>query len=136
MEQFEVIVGAGSLRATGAGAVTFPHRWTDAGVTVETAFTGAHLLPLAVAGCVLNDVYREAAELGIGVDGVRVSAVGGFDTDAWAATTISYAVTVDSSAVPERLDALLRRVDDVAEIPRALQHGASVQRVEASDGPD
>jgi hypothetical protein len=46
---------------------------------VEADFTGAHLLHLAAVGCVLNDVYREAATLGIGLQGVRVTAVGGFD---------------------------------------------------------
>jgi hypothetical protein len=45
-------------------------------VTVEADFTGAHLLHLAAAGCVLNDVYREAAALGIGVDEARVVAAG------------------------------------------------------------
>jgi hypothetical protein len=42
-----------------------PHRWTADGVLVETEFTGAHLYHLAAAGCVLNDLFREAAGLGI-----------------------------------------------------------------------
>jgi len=49
------------------------------GVTVEADFTGGHLLHLATAGCILNDLYREAAKLGIQLVGVRVSAAGGFD---------------------------------------------------------
>jgi hypothetical protein len=56
------------MRSASAAAIRFPHRWTPGGVTVEADFTGAHLLHLAAAGCVLNDVYREAA-LGIGIDG-------------------------------------------------------------------
>jgi hypothetical protein len=44
-------------------AIRFPHRWIPGGVTVEADFTGAHLLHLAAAGCLLNDVYREAAAL-------------------------------------------------------------------------
>jgi hypothetical protein len=36
---------------------------------VEADFTGGHLLHLAAAGCVLNDVYREAAALGIKLKG-------------------------------------------------------------------
>ena len=59
------------------------------GVTVEADFTGGHLLDLAAAGCVLNDVYREAAELGIEVKGVRVCAAGGSDADTWTSTGIS-----------------------------------------------
>jgi hypothetical protein len=47
---------------------------TPGGVTVEADFTGAHLLHLAAAGCVLNDIYREAGSLGIELGGVRVTA--------------------------------------------------------------
>ena len=125
-DSFEVVVEAGSFRSPAPGAVVFPHRWTDAGVTVEADFTGAHLLHLAAAGCVLNDVYREAAALGIDVDGVRVVARGGFDPDTWASTGVTYAVSVDSPA-PD-LTALLARVDEVAEIPRAIRQGAPVTR--------
>ncbi len=46
-----------------------PHRWTPGEVTAEGEFTGGHLLHLAVAGCVLNGLYREAATLGIELAG-------------------------------------------------------------------
>jgi hypothetical protein len=46
-------------------------------VTVDTEFTGGHLLHLAAAGFVLNDLYREAAALGIELHRVRVTATGG-----------------------------------------------------------
>jgi hypothetical protein len=62
--------------------VEFSHRWTDLGVSLAAQFTGAHLLYAAVAGCVLNDLFREADRLGLVLDGVRVSASGGF-TDSW-----------------------------------------------------
>lgn len=78
-DTFRVTVGSGTLMSTEAAAVTLPHRWTTGGVTVQTEFTGAHLLHLSIAGCVLNDVHREAVALGIDVAGVRVSASGGFD---------------------------------------------------------
>jgi uncharacterized OsmC-like protein len=96
---------------------------------VDAAFTGAHLLHLAAAGCVLNDVYREAERLGITVRGVRVTASGGFATDSWQSTGIGYVVEVDSPAPPEDLVALVETVDAVAEIPRAIRAGASVERV-------
>jgi hypothetical protein len=128
VDQFGVVVGAGSFRSDDGRAVRFPHRWTSEGVTVEADFTGAHLLHLAAAGCVLNDVYREAGELGIRVDGVRVSAAGGFDTQTWASSGIAYRVELRSPAAAEDLARLLDRVDDVAEIPRAIRAGATVQR--------
>ena len=77
METYAVVVGSGSLRSEDPSAVAMAHRWTDAGVAVLAPFTGAHLLHLAVAGCVLNDVYREAQALGVEVRGVRVTAQGG-----------------------------------------------------------
>lgn len=126
---FEVVVGAGALRSTGSGAVTFPHRWTTDGVTVEAAFTGAHLLHLAAAGCVLNDVYREAERLAVPVRGVRVTAFGGFDEDTWCSTGISYVVDIDSAATAGELIAVLDAVDKVAEIPRSIRAGATVERV-------
>ncbi|HEY3926049.1 MAG TPA: OsmC family protein [Acidothermaceae bacterium] len=132
MGDFDVVVGAGSFRSTAPDAVHFPHRWTRAGVTVETAFTGAHLLHLAAAGCVLNDVYREAERLDVPLDGVRVTAAGGFDTDTWESTGIEYVVDLDSSASQADLDAVLEAADSTAEIPKSIRAGASVRRVGSS----
>ncbi len=131
MGEFDVVVGAGSLRSAAPDAVQFPHRWTPEGVTVESAFTGAHLLHLATAGCVLNDVYREAAQLGVPIDGVRVTASGGFDTATWQSTGIEYVVDLDSPASRAELDAVLAAADSTAEIPKSIRAGAAVQRVGA-----
>ncbi len=128
---FAVTVGAGTLRAPSSSVPTLPHRWTPEGVTVEVAFTGAHLLHLAVAGCVLNDVYREAEALGVVVDGVRVHAQGGFDTDTWASTGIEYAVEVDSPDASDDVARVVDAVDKIAEIPRTVRAGAGVRRVES-----
>jgi uncharacterized OsmC-like protein len=128
-EGYGVVVAAGTLRSSDRGAGRFPHQWTSEGVTVEADFTGAHLLHLAAAGCVLNDIYREAAALGVELDGVRVHAVGAFDTDTWASTGITYSVQMSSPARPDQLGHLLDVVDDVAEIPRAIRAGAPVCRV-------
>lgn len=127
-DDFGVVVAAGSLRSSDVDAMRFQHRWTSEGVTVEGDFTGAHLLHLAAAGCVLNDLYREAATLGVELDGVRVRASGEFDAD-WASTGISYSVELSSEATPEQLAHLLEIVDEVAEIPRAIRTGAPVRRV-------
>jgi uncharacterized OsmC-like protein len=133
MGDFDVVVGAGTLRSKSPDAVSFPHRWTAEGVTVEAAFTGAHLLHLAAAGCVLNDVYREAERLGIPVRGARVVGSGGYDTDTWQSTGIGYSVEVDSDAEAQALDALIRLVDSVAEIPKSIRAGANVERINPSD---
>jgi OsmC-like protein len=127
-ESFPVVVSAGSLRSPAGDAVQFSHRWTEHGVTLAAPFTGAHLLHAAVAGCVLNDLFREAAGVGFALDGVRVSASGGF-TDRWESTGIDYQVEVDSPASSADLDSLLQRVDALAEIPRAIRAGVAVRRV-------
>ena len=127
--RFEVTVGAGTMMSPSSTAVRFPHQWTDGGVTIEADFTGGHVLNLAVAGCVLNDVYREAVVLGIEVKGVRVAAAGGFDTATWQSTGIDYSVEVSSDAPADRLTHLLAVVDQVAEIPQAIRAGAPVQRI-------
>ena len=126
-----VRVGSGTLRP--AEGLALPHAWTPGGVVAETAATGAHLLHLAVATCVLNDVHREAQRLEVPVDGVLVTADGGFDTAAWTSTGITYAVEVDSPAGAADTARLIEVVDEVAEIPRTLRAGAAVRRV-ASGG--
>lgn len=126
-DTFEVVVSSGSMRPE--RGVAMPHRWTAEGVVIESEFTGAHLFHLAAAGCVLNDVHRESIRLGIVVNGVRVRARGGFDTSTWASTGVTYDVQVDSDADESEIAELIAVVDDVAEIPRALRTGTSVQRL-------
>ncbi len=127
-ENYEVAVSAGNLRPPAGEGLVMPHRWTTEGVVIDASFTGAHLLHLAAAGCLLNDVYREAERLGVRVDGARVRASGGFDPASWSSTGISYEIDVVSGASDVELDRLLRAVDEVAEIPRALRVGTSVTR--------
>ncbi len=78
-----------------------------------------------MALCVLNDLYRESAQMGVQIRGVAVEADGGFD-EAWISTGVAYRVTVDSDATPRAVDSLILRVDAVAEIPRALRAGVPV----------
>ncbi|MCL2733379.1 MAG: OsmC family protein [Actinomycetia bacterium] len=127
-ERFTVVASAGSFLREDGGEVCLPHRWTPGGVGVRTAFTGGHVLNLAVAACVLNDLYREAEAGGVDLRGVRVRAEGGFDTSCWKSTGISYAVEIDSDAPRDQVDRLLATVDEAAEIPRALRQGAEVTR--------
>jgi glutaredoxin len=83
---------------------------------------------LSAAGCILNDVYREAARLGIAIDGVRVCAYGDFDQSTWESKGIEYEIEVASEASASDIESLIGLVDDVAEIPKALRAGATVVR--------
>ena len=125
---YQVVVSAGSLRSAVGAGIVMPHRWTAAGVVVEADFTGAHLYHLAAAGCVLNDLYREAEHLGVRIDGARVRATGGFDLATWSSTGISYEIEIESKASEEDIERLVSVVDDVAEIPKALRSGTTVAR--------
>ncbi|RKS68527.1 OsmC-like protein [Motilibacter peucedani] len=125
---YAVRVAAGSLRGSLREDLVMPHPWTAEGVVAELQFSGAHVLHLAVAGCVLNDAYREARALGIELAGVLVTAEGGFEPETWASTGIRYRVEVDSPAGGDEVDRMLEVVDEVAEIPKTLRAGASVSR--------
>jgi putative redox protein len=84
-------------------------------------FNGGQLLYLSIAACVSNDVYREAATMGIAVRRVSVDVDGDFPGRGSASTPIDVAVTIDADADDGRVDALLAEVDRVAEIPNSLR---------------
>ncbi|MDT0186535.1 OsmC family protein [Microbacterium sp. ARD31] len=125
---FEVRVAAGSRAGDVTAAYVVPHAWTDGGIAVEGGGTGAHLLLTAIGCCVLNDVLREAAPMDVAVDGVLVEVSGDFDTTTWSSTAVTYGVVVDSRASAAQVDALVAKVADVAEIPRAVGGEVTVTR--------
>jgi putative redox protein len=90
-------------------------------------FNGAELLYLAVAGCVSNDLFREAQAAGIALRRVRVRARGDFPGDPAVSTEITYEVDVEGDAPAERLRALVEDVDRIAEIPNSLRDGTAVR---------
>jgi hypothetical protein len=129
-DDFPVVLTAGSLRGDPATGWLVPHQWTETGVVIQTVPNGAGVLHVAVALCVLNDTFREAIERDVEVAGVRVSARGEYDEQTWVSTGIAYEVEVDSPASAADVAALLEQVDGIAEVPRALRAGMSVERVD------
>jgi uncharacterized OsmC-like protein len=97
-------------------------------------FNGGQLLYLAVAGCVSNDLFREAGAEGIVLDRVRVVVRGDFDGDPAVSTDVVYDVEVTGDAPRERLEALVAKVDEIAEIPNSLRRGTSVTLGEVRAG--
>jgi uncharacterized OsmC-like protein len=91
------------------------------------AFTGAHLLHLAVAGCVYNDLFREALARGIRLTQVSVSADGGFAGEPCASTGITYDVHVEGEAPEAALRDLVAHVEAIAEIPSAIRLSGEVR---------
>ena len=127
-DDFPVVLSAGSMKGDEAHGWLIPHVWTEGGVLVQAAPNGAGVLHVAVALCVLNDLFREGEALGVPVQGVRVGARGSFDNESWVSTGITYDVDVDSTAPDDTVAKLVARVDEVAEIPRVLRAGMSVER--------
>jgi organic hydroperoxide reductase OsmC/OhrA len=94
-----------------------------------SAVNGGELLMLALATCYCNDLYREAARLGIRIDGIEVEASAQFAGVGLAATDIRYRARVDSPADASAVAELLRRTDAIAEVHNTIRSGAAVTLV-------
>jgi len=90
-------------------------------------FSGGQLLYLAVAGCISNDLFREARTAGIELSTVRVKVGGDFVGEPAVSDEILYEVEVAGDAPEERLQALVEGVDEIAEIPNSLRQGTRVR---------
>jgi uncharacterized OsmC-like protein len=90
-------------------------------------FSGGQLLHLAVAGCISNDLFREARAAGIELESVRVKVGGNFVGEPAVSEDILYEVELKGDAPEERLQALVDEVDEIAEIPNSLRRGTRVR---------
>jgi putative redox protein len=94
-------------------------------------FNGGQLLYLAVAGCISNDLFRDASAEGIELRSVRVKVGGDFVGEPAVSEEIHYEVEVSGDASEDRLRELIGRVDEVAEISNSLRQGTRVSLVGA-----
>jgi organic hydroperoxide reductase OsmC/OhrA len=94
-------------------------------------FNGGQLLNLAVAACVSNDLFREAARDGIVLRRVRVGARSDYGGDPVVSGPIDYEVEVEGDAPTDRLANLVRAVDRIAEIPNSIRGATEVRLVAA-----
>ena len=97
----------------------------------DLGFNGGELLHLAVAGCVSNDLFREARALGIRLTRVAVTVHGEFSGSPPVSGGIGYSVEVWGDAPAAALGELVARVDSIAEIPNSLRRGTAVRLSEA-----
>jgi putative redox protein len=97
-------------------------------------FNGGQLLYLAVAGCISNDLFREARTDGIELSSVRVRVRGDFVGEPAVSDEIQYEVEVAGNVPEDRLRALIDRVDEIAEIPNSLRAATQVRLVGAKVG--
>ena len=114
----EVVVSTGGREQ----ALTVPPKSSGQGSNVN----GGEFLMLALATCYCNDLYREAARLGIPIDSVEVRACAEFPGIGLAATDIAYRAHVSSPASAAEIAELLRVTDAVAEIHNTVRSGVPV----------
>lgn len=91
-----------------------------------SAVNGGEFLMLALATCYCNDLFREAARLGIAIESVEVQASADFEGIGLAATNIRYRARVESSAPASHIERLLQETDAVAEVHNTLRAGVPV----------
>ncbi|MGA2504982.1 MAG: OsmC family protein [Anaerolineales bacterium] len=91
-----------------------------------SSVNGGELLFLALATCYCNDLYREAAKIGIEINGVEVEVEGEFGADGEPARNITYRAKITSPANEETIRALLHQTDRMAEIQNTLRIGAPI----------
>jgi putative redox protein len=90
-------------------------------------FNGGQLLYLAVAGCISNDLFREAPALGVELESVRISVDGDFAGEPAVSGPIRYHVEVTSGSDPALVRELVEQVDRIAEIPNSLRQRTQVE---------
>jgi putative redox protein len=92
-------------------------------------FNGGELLHVAVAGCISNDLFREATARGLAISRVVVEVDGDFVGNPAVSSGIRYSVEVEGSSPEADLRALVDHVDAIAEIPNSLRRGTEVRLV-------
>lgn len=103
-------------------SLAVPSKTSGAGSKVN----GGEFLMLALATCYCNDLYREAATLGISIQSVEVEASAEFAGIGLAATNIVYRAKVLSPSSPSEIAELLRVTDAVAEVHNTVRSGVPV----------
>jgi uncharacterized OsmC-like protein len=99
-------------------------------------FNGGQLLYLSVAGCVSNDLFREAHKFNVKLERVVVRVTGDFEGDPAISGPITYDVEVSGTGGNERLRQLIDHVDSIAEIPNSLRRATRVRLRRAAIGDD
>jgi len=116
-----VTVDGGPTALGTAGQLTVVADRPVAAGGLGLGFNGGQLLYLAIAACVSNDLYREAATAGIALRRVAIDVDGDFPARGAPSTPIAVTVWIDSDAGMDAIRALVAEVDRVAEIPNSLR---------------
>lgn len=88
--------------------------------------SGAELLCLALATCYCNDIYREARQRGIQVEGVEVYVDSEFGAAGEPASSLTYRATVRARAAEKEILDLMAHTDRMAEIENTVRIGFNI----------
>jgi putative redox protein len=102
-------------------------RETQAG-GMGLGFNGGELLLLAIGGCYCNDLFREAAKLGIVIRNVQVDVQADWGGEPVRAQHVTYSTRIEAEESRAAILALIEQTDREAEIPNSLRLGTPVVR--------
>ena len=120
-------VGEGPTALGQAGPFTLTVDRPTAAGGGGLGFNGGQLFYLSIAACWSNDLYREAATMGIELEGVELAVDGDFPARGSGSTPITIDLVVRSSAPEAKVRALIAEVERIAEIPRAIREGPPIE---------
>jgi uncharacterized OsmC-like protein len=89
-------------------------------------FSGGELLLLAIGGCYCNDIFREAAKLGMAIKSVQVDVRADWGGEPVRAQNVTYSTRIEAEASEADILTLIKQTDQVAEIPNSLRLGTPV----------
>jgi uncharacterized OsmC-like protein len=126
----EISLADAGVDGTDPKSFVVAHHLTDRAEIHSEVLSGGHLLHLAVAGCLFNDILREAKSRGIAVTDLRISADGDFEGDPPMSTGITYSIDIAGDAPENELRRLVADREAIAAIPLTLRRGAEVDSAE------
>jgi putative redox protein len=114
-------VDGGPTSLLSSGPFTVVADRPSAGGGRGLGFNGGQLMYASIAACVSNDLYREAARLGIALTRVAITVDGDFPARGRPSTPITVDVELDGDAGDAQLTELVELVDRLAEIPNSIR---------------
>jgi uncharacterized OsmC-like protein len=135
--EVDIRLGDPSAPAADPANLVVAHHVADRAQVRAEVLSGGHLLHLAVAGCLFNDILREAEARGIELTDLQISADGDFQADPLTSTGITYSIDLAGSASEDELRELAAGCAERGAIPQTLERGTEVRptaiRVRARD---
>jgi organic hydroperoxide reductase OsmC/OhrA len=88
-------------------------------------FNGGQLLGLAIGGCLCNDLYYVAHDMGIQLTSVAVDVTMTFDGNPLLATSAAVQVAIEAADQNADVDALVQRARAISTVSNSIARGVS-----------